>query len=151
MRTYKYLILLFIVLTSVILPTKSIFAAGPNYATSKEHFQLYYVGYIQMQSSYYDHEYGGHVFNGYMRYTNGESIDSGRIYVGPGRGPNDGTVYKRSYTQVDTFNPVAPRTKFHWNFNVAPTNAWPTRSVATKDENAWNIENTFPVSGTIEH
>lgn len=106
-----------------------------------------------MQSVYYDNEYGGNVFNGYMRYTNDDTVDSGRIYVGPGKSRSDSTTYTKTHLQMDSLGWNAPKTKFYYNFNVAPKTAWPTlRSVGSNHEDpTWNIENTFEVGGVIEH
>lgn len=148
MKKLLFVLINILILKNCVLVT----AAGPNYASSKETYQLYYDGYIQMQSAYYDWEFGGHVYNGHMRYTNNASIDSGRIYVGPGKSASDGTIYSSSYRQWDTMNPIAPKTRFYYNFNVAPTNAWPMYRLSLDEQkNNWSIENTFSVGGFIEH
>lgn len=90
-------------------------AAGPNYATSTEQFQLYYDGYVQVQASYSDS--GRHAKNGWLRYYIPTFWDTGRIYTPNTTSSTSTNVQSRSYRFQDSINWSLPSTQFSYGFN----------------------------------
>lgn len=89
---------------------------GPNYVSNTEKFQYIYDGYGQCQSSY--------IFNKEkciqvaIRYYGGASGDTGWLWSGTSKGD----VKSVSHTYRDTLNPVAPQTKFRYDYYTIPEN-----------------------------
>jgi len=107
----------FVVVALTTLLTTTAYAAvvyevGPNKVTNTERWQYKYDGYGQCQGSYSMGSYT--YYNVYIRYSNGASGDTGRLYS-----PNtyDSTIASVSYTYTDTLNPFAPKVQFNYGFS----------------------------------
>lgn len=84
-----------------------IYESGYNKVTNTERWQYIYDGYGQCIGTSY--------LNVYIRYSNGASGDTGRLYS-----PNtyDSTIASISYTYTDTLNPFAPKVQFNYGFSA---------------------------------
>lgn len=89
-------------------------AAGPNYATSTEQFQLWYDGYVQVQASYSDS--GRHAKNGWLRYYVPTFWDTGRIYTPNTASSSSTAVKSASYRFHDSLDWDLPSTQFSYGF-----------------------------------
>ena len=95
-------------------------AQSPNYATSTEHFQLYYDGYVQCQASY--NENGMHAWQAWLRYyqtTSSGSVtaDTGKLYTSSASSNSDTVIRSRSKRYYDTLDWTAPKTQFRYGFS----------------------------------
>lgn len=112
----------------------SIALAKPTYPNEYKNthapLSIYYYGYVQVQPSYNDGGY--HAANGYIRYQrkNNQGVvvkDSVRQYTAMGQDANDGRIYSKNYTFVDTIIPFQPKTQFFYGFTWVPhgSSDWP--------------------------
>lgn len=90
-------------------------AAGPNYCTSKEHLQLYYDGYVQVQASYSDA--GRHAKNGWLQYRIPGVADSGQQYTPDTPSRWSKAVKSKSYRFWDSWDWSVPPTEFNCGYN----------------------------------
>ncbi len=95
--------------------TQSAEAAGPNYCTSSEHFQLYYDGYVQVKASYSDS--GRHAKNGWLRYKIPGVADSGKQYTPNTASKTSTTIKSKSYRFWDSWDWSVPSTQFSCGYN----------------------------------
>ncbi|MFC6354581.1 hypothetical protein [Luethyella okanaganae] len=95
--------------------TQAANAAGPNYCTSTEQWQLYYDGYVQVQASYNDS--GLHAKNGWLRYLIPGVSDSGRQYTANTASSTSTAVKSKSYRFWDSWDWSVPSTQFSCGYN----------------------------------
>ncbi|MTI94107.1 MAG: hypothetical protein FH749_01260 [Firmicutes bacterium] len=112
-----------IMLLCIFFFTTPALASSPNFATSTEHVQLYFNGYVQIQSSYIEN--GAHAYQGWFVYRNGLTGEQWR-YTSVGQSPHDSTIRSNSMTYLDHPNPAHPPVTFNYNFTWIPHGtAWP--------------------------
>ena len=125
-KTYELKLACIVSLSATILSGQSLapaYAAGPNYASSKEILQFSYRGYIQFKPSYkttrnsgYGLQPGRHVRQAYINYTrNGKSVIGGRKYTRNVRSGN--RIVSTSATAYDDLRwGNRYTTKFHYGW-----------------------------------
>lgn len=99
-------------------------ASTKTYCTSTHPNWFQYKGYMQLVGSYkipnnpgYKLIAGKYVKQGYFNYTiNGKSICGGKQYTPKASSKKDYNVYYASKTCYDSLNPVAPKTKFYYEW-----------------------------------
>lgn len=100
---------------TAVVGTQAANAAGPNYCTSTEQWQLYYDGYVQVKASYSDS--GRHAKNGWLRYLISGVSDSGRQYTPNTTSSSSTAVKSKSYRFWDSWDWSVPSTQFSCGYN----------------------------------
>ncbi|QNU66438.1 hypothetical protein EHE19_016465 [Ruminiclostridium herbifermentans] len=106
LKGFSVLVILATLLTTIAYAAV-VYESGNNLVTNTERWQYIYDGYGQCQGTSYK--------NVYIRYSNGASGDTGRLYS---QNTYDYTIATVSYTYTDTLNPFAPKVQFNYGFTA---------------------------------
>ncbi len=106
----------------VIISATTAYAASSNtYSKSKEKFQLWYTGYVQVQPSYTIPSNPGYGLSKYVGknikqggfWYNVNGTIKGKTYTKAATSKKDYNIYSAEKTITDTLNPFAPSTEFY--------------------------------------
>lgn len=120
----KNILIFGVLLLCIVIPIKTL-ASSPNYAKSTESkpIGLFFTGYVQHQSSYYDSR-GGHALFGWFQYEN--TADENRYYTEAGKSKDDGKIYSKSKVIRDIWGFGHDKAVFNcgWRW-MGDGNYWP--------------------------
>lgn len=122
----KLLLVVGIIAVSTLTFSTVAYASAYNYARRTDYI-FFFSGYVQVKPSFV--EDGNHAANGYFRFRNGPSGDTGRLYAATGMSANDSRVYSRSLARYDDYVDFEDRPKvtFNYGFTWVPDGVpyWP--------------------------
>lgn len=98
-------------------------AGSPNYGYSKERYQLWYEGYVQILPEY--NENGFHARRGALRYYITGERDTGWVWTEYGKNQEDTKIYSRKLSFRDSLNPASPATQFRTLFDWVEHSKFP--------------------------